>query len=164
MEAHTGHLIALCVLPGSRLASSSDYPENSIRVWDLATGVETARLKGHSDAIAALCLLPDGRLVSGSYDKTIRIWDATSGAETARLEVTNVDWPASGGVKALCVLPDGRLVSASSDNAIRLWDVATGTETARLDLGFPIRAIAVVEPKLIVVGMEFGMHWLEVLD
>ena len=163
LGAPTGHLVGLCMLPDGRLASSH-FPDNTIRLWDLKTGAVTRLLSGHSGTIAALCMLPDGRLVSGSYDNTIRIWDVVTGAEAARLEVTNVDRPASGGVKALCLLPDGRLISASADNWIRLWDVATGTEMARLNLGFPIRAVAAVKPKLIVVGIEFGMHWLEVLD
>jgi WD40 repeat protein len=75
---------ALCVLPDGRLASGS-Y-DRTIRLWDVTTGAETARLEGHSGLVSALCVLPDGRLASGSYDRTIRLWDVTTGAETARLE------------------------------------------------------------------------------
>ena len=57
---------ALCLLPDGRLASGA-Y-DNTIRLWDVAAGAETARLEGHSDWVAALCLLPDGRLASGSLD------------------------------------------------------------------------------------------------
>jgi WD40 repeat protein len=74
---------ALCVLPDGRLASGS---HDGIRLWDVTTGAETARLEGHSGGVRALCVLPDGRLTAGSYDGTIRLWDVTTGAETARLE------------------------------------------------------------------------------
>ena len=70
---------ALCVLPDGRLASGCD--DNTIRLWDVASGAVTARLEGHSNEVATLCGLPDGRLASGSLDNTIRLWDVARGAD-----------------------------------------------------------------------------------
>jgi putative hemolysin len=116
---------SLCVLADGRLASGAS--DNTIRLWDLKTGTETACLEGHSSEVYAVCVLPDGRLASGAFDKTIRLWDLKTGTETACLEGH------SGPVDAVCVLPDGRLASGASDNTIRLWDLKTGTETACLE-------------------------------
>ena len=72
----TGSVNALCLLADGRLASGSG--DGTIRLWDAATGAETARLEGHAGAVNALCLLTDGRLASGSRDGTIRLWDMAS--------------------------------------------------------------------------------------
>ena len=109
-----------------RMASSS-Y-DKTVRLWDLQTGLEVARLEGHAGGVNALAVMPDGRLASGSSDKTVRLWDLQTGAEIARLEghTDRVD--------ALAVLPDGRLASGSQDDTIRLWNPRSGTETARLEV------------------------------
>jgi WD40 repeat protein len=83
------------------------WPDNTIRLWDLTSGTETACLAGHSGQVNALAALPDGRLVSGSGDRTIRLWDLTSGAETARLEI-------DAAVHCLITLPAARLVAGDA--------------------------------------------------
>ena len=97
---------ALAALPDGRLVSGSD--DKTIRLWDLKTVAEAARLRGHGGPVNALTVLPDGRVVSGSDDKTIRLWDLKTVAEAARLEGHG------GPVNALTVLPDGRVVSGST--------------------------------------------------
>jgi WD40 repeat protein len=144
------------VLPDGRLAAGS--VDRTIRLWDVTTGAETARLEGHSGRVRALCVLPRGRLASGSDDDTIRLWDVTTGAEAARLEGH------SGRVRALCVLPDGRLASGSDDDTIRLWDVTTGAEAARLEADAPLICLTARADLHLVAGDTLGrLHWLEVV-
>jgi WD40 repeat protein len=43
---------------GKRLASGSD--DNPVRLWDLTTGRESARLEGHTNGVSSVAFSPDG--------------------------------------------------------------------------------------------------------
>ena len=110
---------------GRTLASGGD---STIRLWDLATGKETAVLRGPKASVSSVAFSPDGRtLASGSGDSTIRLWDLATGKEIAVLSGHTQS------VNSVAFTPDGRtLASGSDDNTIRLWDLATGKETSVL--------------------------------
>jgi WD40 repeat protein len=61
-----------------RLASGSS--DDTIKIWDTASGRCIQTLEGHSHWVQSVIFLHDGqRLASGSNNNTIKIWDATSG-------------------------------------------------------------------------------------
>ena len=65
---------------GTTLASASGE-DNTVRLWDAATGWPRATLKGHEGGVSALAFSPDGRtLASASSDHTVRLWEAATGA------------------------------------------------------------------------------------
>ena len=65
---------------GQRAVSASD--DNTLKVWDLASGAELHTLSGHTDAVNAVAVTADGqRAVSASCDNTLKVWDLASGAE-----------------------------------------------------------------------------------
>ena len=69
---------------GRRIASGSE--DETVRVWDAATGAEIACLRGHEGGVTSVAFDPDGRrIASGSEDETVRVWDAATGAELACL-------------------------------------------------------------------------------
>src|SRR5262245_12673089 len=74
---------------GTRLATL-DFREktpSTIRIWDLATGKEIRRLRGHEGETTALTFSPDGRtLASGGEDWLVRIWELASGQERAQFK------------------------------------------------------------------------------
>jgi WD40 repeat protein/tRNA A-37 threonylcarbamoyl transferase component Bud32 len=107
---------------GTRLATGGDYPENTVRLWDVAGGRMTAELTGHKNRINFLSFSPDGRrLASASQDQTARLWDAAAGKLIANLTGH------TGDVLRVFFSPDGKhLASASLDATVRLWDATTG--------------------------------------
>jgi WD40 repeat protein len=49
-----------------------------ISAWEVATGRERARFKGHFNSVTTVCFTPDGRgLVSGGDDSQVLLWDYT---------------------------------------------------------------------------------------
>jgi len=114
---------------GSQVASAVSLGgKSSVKLWNLATGQETANLVGHSDYVIRMAFSPDGsRMVTASRDKTVRIWDVATGRERASLKGL------VGVATSLAYSPDGsRIVTAGSEmrekasiGVIRLWDAET---------------------------------------
>jgi WD40 repeat protein len=113
-ERQSGGVGALCALTEELFASGSR--NGDIRLWDVKTGDESARLRGHADRISALSVLPEGRLASGSWDRTIRLWDVKSCTEIARLET---DAP----ILCLAALPPSGLVGGDQLGRVHWLEV-----------------------------------------
>ena len=111
---------------GRTLASGSD--DNTIKLWDVASGRELRTLAGQTREVFSVVFSPDGRtLASGSGDKTIKLWDVASGRELRTLAGHTRE------VSSVVFSPDERtLASGSDDKTIKLWDVASGRELRTL--------------------------------
>jgi len=104
---------------------ASGGADNSIRIWDTASGRELRTLNGHTGWVNALAVsLNDELLASGSNDLTVRIWQVKSGEP---LRILNGHTKP---IEALVFGPDGRLLaSGSADGTIKIWDITSGMET-----------------------------------
>ena len=98
-----------------------------IRLWDIQSTKELARLTGHSARIISLDFSPDGLLASSSEDETIILWDVKEFKEVCKLTGHN------GAISSIAFSPDGRLLaSGGNDQVIKIWEVDTGKELATL--------------------------------
>jgi WD40 repeat protein len=120
--------------------------DNSVRLWDVASGQELHRFEEHSEYLWAVALSPDGRVaLSASRDGTFRRWilDALSAdASLAKDEQESLLLDISPqGAHSVALSPDGGTAllgldegkSAHPDYGLRLVDVETGHEIRRLE-------------------------------
>jgi WD40 repeat protein len=145
LRALTGHkdwVYSVAFSPDGRtLASGAGYQnapdrshDNTIKLWDLASGRELRTLAGHSEPVTCVSFSPDGRtLASGSSDLTVKLWDVASGRELLTLHSE------AGEVTSVAFSPNGRTLASGSklgfttgsnikflSDTITLWDVESG--------------------------------------
>jgi WD40 repeat protein len=111
-----------------RLLATGGVPDNRVRIFDAATGIEIHSLAGHTDIVHSVAFTPDDRYVaSGGWDKTVRIWDVTTG-QWVRTLTGHSD-------RVFCIAysPDGRwIASGGEDCTVRVWNAANGKELLML--------------------------------
>jgi WD40 repeat protein len=123
---------------GARAVSGGN--DGIVRLWDLATGRELARLSGHVGLVNSVAVTADGsRAVSGGDDGTVRVWDLPARRELAKLSGH------TGPVRGVAIIADGsRAVSGGDDGTVRVWDLAAGRELAKFaGHAGPVRGVAV---------------------
>ncbi len=106
----------LRALPNYQLAGSLD--DNTIKIWDIASGACLHTLHGHTDSIHALAALSGNLLASAGKDKIIILWDIKHGNCVTTLNGHE------DAINMLITTSDGSLVSGSgkgNDTSIRVW-------------------------------------------
>jgi WD40 repeat protein len=119
LKGHTNHVWSVAFSPdGKTLASGSG--DAKIKLWNMASGKNTATLNTYTDYLHSVAFSPDGKtLASGSADQ-VKLWSVASGKNTATLGHRD-------GVISVAFSPDGKtLASGSLDKTIKLWDVRSG--------------------------------------
>jgi WD40 repeat protein len=99
-----------------------------VRLWNVTTGLEARKCKGHTGGVTAVRFTPNGRfIVSASHDGSLRLWDVSTGnEERSFLGHQSV-------VLCLAVSSDGKtLYSGGSDRVVRIWEVDSGKETRQI--------------------------------
>jgi tetratricopeptide (TPR) repeat protein len=95
---------------GKQVVSASS--DNTLKLWDLATGSELATLSGHSQSVNAVAITPDGKqAVSASWDDTLKLWDLLSGRVVATF------WEQFG-FNHCAVVPDTMTVVAGDESGL----------------------------------------------
>src|SRR5262245_5700194 len=79
LKGHTFNVNSVAFSPDGKTLASGSIDE-TIKLWEVATGKELATLMGHTDSVLSVVFSPDGKtLASGSRDRTIKLWDVATG-------------------------------------------------------------------------------------
>ena len=115
---------SLSLAPDGRLLLTGG-PMWGIRLFDLTSGKELRRFRGHDDGYVKVAFAPDGRrALSYSFSEFMYLWDVESGREIRRLAVPK------GGTESAAFTPDGQHVVIADDNTpmVRVLDTESGQE------------------------------------
>ena len=141
-NGHTGMVASIAFSPDGRtiLSGGSDFRslDNTLKLWDVATGKEIRTFTGHPTQVKSVVFSPDGLLaLTGNGDKTLELWNVATG------QAMRTFTGHSESVNSVAFSPDGRtVVSGSSDKTIKLWDVTTTKELISFTELFWVSSVA----------------------
>ena len=129
---HGQHIESVAYSPdGKWIASGAD--DNTVRIWDRATGKELRRFEGHKDDVHFVTFTPDSKYIissSGLYgaarsqkhDPCTLRWEAATGKVVLRFPANQ--WNRE--MAALALSPDGKTLAACLTPKLHIFDVAKG--------------------------------------
>ncbi len=123
LTAHQGEVNTIALSTDGRLIASGGR-DNTIRLWQTATGRSLGVITGHTDWIRVLQFHPSGdMLLSASRDGTARLWDVSD--PTAPQQVRAMQH--EGDVRAAAFGAAGEIVvTGSTSGALQVWRMVDG--------------------------------------
>ncbi|KAG2745740.1 WD40 repeat-like protein [Suillus brevipes Sb2] len=119
-EDHEDVVHAVAVFPDMRRMVTGSWDE-TLRIWDLETGVVLKKMEGHSSKVWALAVSPDGQIIAGSDGGEIFAWHGENGEsltqpiEAHSDDIYSVDFSSDGTV----------LATGSDDGMTKFWCTKT---------------------------------------
>lgn len=141
---------------GKRLATCGD--DAVVRLWNSATGLPAAELRGHRGTVKRIAWTTDSRrLLSAGDDGLLHVWDPDAGAELHALKGHG------GWIESVAAGPGALAVTAGGDQTLRKWDTAAGKLLATFHVTARDFSALAISPdgKLAATGSADGTlhHW-----
>jgi len=123
LQGHSRAVASVKFSPGSGELLATAAADQTVRLWNHASGQEVRQLQGHTQGISDVCWSPGGQyLCTASDDHSLKFWDVETGTCLRTLQGhTNF-------VFCCSFSPQGNvLASGSFDETLRMWDVRSST-------------------------------------
>lgn len=136
---HGGLVRAVGFSPDGALLASASH-DRTVSLWEVPTGSERLRLRGHDGDVLALAFAPNGTLLaSAAADSTVRLW-ALRGKDAGK-EVRRFTFRADS-VDGLAWSPDGKTLAAAGEGVLFLWGAVRRQPIRRLSQERGVRCLA----------------------
>ncbi len=149
LHGHVDGVHAVAFSPDGKLLASAGA-DGSVRLWNVATGMEVRKLEGHISNVTCVAFSANGeKLLTGGNDSQAILWDVKTGDVEAvllhRYFVIGVGF-----------LPDGdHFVTASQDELI-LWKIGADKPVQKLLLDANVQCMQVSKAGTVTTGDTGG--------
>ncbi len=145
LVGHHGPVRAVKFFPDATGRLMSTSQDNTVRVWDTASGKTIQTLRGHSGRVSSAAFV-DGsaRILSASHDRKLKLWNL-AGYEEVRVLRGQLFAGHADAILGANFSRDGkRIVTASRDRSAKVWNAADGELLATLAEGHEFLATTIV--------------------
>jgi WD40 repeat protein len=95
--------------------------DNSLRLWDLETGVVLKKMEGHSRNVCALAVSRDGQIIaSGDDGGEVIAWHGETGESLTKPIKADSHY-----INSVDFSPDGTVLATSGNDAVKFWCTKT---------------------------------------
>jgi len=153
LQGHSDPILGLAFHPAGKMLASSSM-DQTVRLWDVASGQSYATLQGYSNWLVEVAFSPDGgTLASSGSDGTVQLWTVAKNGDIDRLaQPTPQPSPLSAQQQSAIELQPGRtlrspkqtihsidfspdgvlLASGSNTGLVQIWNIRTGQRAQSL--------------------------------
>ncbi|ORX54033.1 guanine nucleotide-binding protein subunit beta-2-like 1 [Hesseltinella vesiculosa] len=121
LVGHSHFVQDVAISSDGQFALSASW-DNTLRLWDLATGTTTRRFIGHENDVLSVAFSADNRqIVSGSRDKSIKLWNTLGECKYNITEHGHSEW-----VSCVRFSPNPAnpvIISGGWDKVVKVWDL-----------------------------------------
>jgi len=165
-----GNVTTIAFSPDGKTLASGGWDE-TIRLWNVATGKQLRRLDGHADGmVATVTFSPDGRFLAsrGGNDGTVRLWDLASGRQLWVFDkIQRINPWRFNRDTALLFSPESKMLVVGDRQKILFLEIPSGKEIKRWEAHQVCTSLAIsADGKLLASGGVDGKdkHSLRIWD